>query len=210
MGVNDEWRVEVDLADPEHGYTLGERLRSLRLDEEARRRLGGRVIVTRDGPRLFVYASSEQTAQEAERVVGELLVEEELSAEMSVTRYHPVEGAWKDASVPLPASPEQEYAEYERREAAGLREAAEHGEFPWEVRVDLAGVEEAVGLAERLAGEDLPVHRRWRHVVVGAPTEERANELAERLRADLPEGAELAVEAHDVRYPVFMLLGSAG
>ena len=45
----EEWRVEVELGDDQHHLTLGERLRSLDLDDEARKRLGDRVIVTRDG-----------------------------------------------------------------------------------------------------------------------------------------------------------------
>lgn len=208
--MSDEWRVEVQLDDPEHGYTLGERLRALRLDDEARERLGGRAIVTRDGARLFVYAGTEETAREAERVVESLLAEERLTADVSVTRYHPVEGAWKDASIPLPQDEEEVRDEYVRKEAAGLREAREHGEFPWEVRVDVASLEETIAVEERLLEEEGAVHRRWRHVFVGAPTEERAVQIAERLRADLPEATDVAIEAHDVRYPVFMLLGSAG
>ena len=37
----DEWRVEVALDEDQHGTSLGERLRSLDLDDQARRRLGG-------------------------------------------------------------------------------------------------------------------------------------------------------------------------
>jgi hypothetical protein len=207
--MSDEWRVEVDLDDEQHGYSLGERLRSLPLDEQAKERLGGRAIVTRDGARMFVYTSSEETAAEAEKAVRELLDEDELSARVAVTRFHPLEGVWKDASEPLPASEEEQRAEYERKEAAGLREAAEHGEYPWEVRLDFSSLEDAVAAEQRLADQDLPVHRRWRHVLVGAPTEEAANELEDRLRSALPDAVQVTIEAHDVRYPVFMLLGSS-
>ena len=65
----DEFRVEVELDDSEHGYTLGERLRAVDLDEDARRRLGPGVMVTRDGSRLFAYASSEEEARAAERAI---------------------------------------------------------------------------------------------------------------------------------------------
>jgi len=58
----DEWRVEINLDDPEHGYGLGERLRSRHLDDETRERLGNRVVVTRDGPRLFLYAATQSEA----------------------------------------------------------------------------------------------------------------------------------------------------
>ena len=58
----EEWRVEIELNDQGHGLSLGERLRSLDLDDEARERLGGDVIVTRDGSRLFLYAASQEAA----------------------------------------------------------------------------------------------------------------------------------------------------
>jgi hypothetical protein len=207
--MSDEWRVEVDLDDPEHGYTLGERLRSLQFDDEAKERLGGRVILTRDGPRVFAYAASEATAGEAESVLKELLDEHRLTGTTRITRYHPVESAWRDASEPLPETDEQARAEYERKEAAGMAEAAEHGEFPWEVRIDLDSLEDAIAVEQRLADDGLPVHRRWRHVLVGAPTEEAATELADRLRAQIAEATEVSVEVHDEHYPVFMLLGAA-
>lgn len=207
--MSDEWRVEVDLDDPDHGYTLGERLRSLPIDEEAKERLGRRVIVTRDGPRVFAYAASEATASEAELVLKELLGEHRLTGTTQMTRYHPLEGAWKDASEPLPRTEEEARAEYERRESAGLARAAAHGEFPWEVRVDLDSLEDAIAVEQRLADAGLAVHRRWRHVLVGAPTEEAAAELATRLRAEVGEATDVSVEVHDEHYPVFMLLGAA-
>ena len=53
---------------------------------------------------------------------------------------------------------------------------------------------EAVELAEQLEAEGIPVTRRWKHLLVGAADEDDANELAERLRAEAPQGAELTVE----------------
>src|SRR5918992_3988648 len=80
--TSDEWRVEVDLDDEEHGFTFAERIRGVDLDEEARRRLGGSVTVTRDGPHMFLYATSEDAAREADRVVRELLGSEGLAGEV--------------------------------------------------------------------------------------------------------------------------------
>ena len=85
--MEDEFRVEVDLDDHEHGYSLGERLRALDLDDDARDRLEGGVMVTRDGPQLFLYAASEVAAREAERTIRELVEGEGLSAEIKVTRW---------------------------------------------------------------------------------------------------------------------------
>ena len=103
----DEWRVEVELSDEGHGLTLGERLRSLDLDDDARERLGGNVIVTRDGPHVFVYAASESAAQEAGRVIGELAEAEGLDAEIAVTHWDAGDHEWEDIS----ASAHQQAAE---------------------------------------------------------------------------------------------------
>jgi hypothetical protein len=94
----DEWRVEIELREEGHGLTLGERLRSLDLDDEAREQLGGNVIVTRDGPHMFIYAASEAAAQEAGRVVSELVEDEGLEAEVSVTHWDAGDHAWEDIS----------------------------------------------------------------------------------------------------------------
>ena len=206
----EEWRVEVDLDDPEHGLTLSERLRAHDLDELARELLADRVIVTRDGPRLFLYAGDEAAAREAESVARRLVAEERLTARVSLTRWHPVEEAWKDASVPLPETAEEREAERRRKLAAEVREAAEEGEFDWEVRVELPSHGDTAELAARLEARGLPVTRRWRYLLVGALTEEGAHELAERIAAEGPPGTEARVEARltEPTHPVFVFLES--
>jgi hypothetical protein len=205
----DEWRVEVELDDEEHGYGLGERLRAQDLDDDARERLGRRAVVTRDGSRLFVYTGSEREAQEAERVARELLAADDLTAEIAVTRWHPVEEAWKDAAIPLPRTLDEEREEASRKEAAEWEEVEEEGSYDWLVKVALPGRGEAGALEEQLAGEGFQVHRRWRYVTVDVVTEERANELGSRLRGELPE-AEVWIEAKpdDIPSPAFVLLES--
>jgi hypothetical protein len=206
--VNDEFRVEVELDDDEHGYSLGERLRALDLDDDVRERLGRRVLVTRNGSRLFLYAANETQAREAAEVVRSLVEADELTSEIRVTRWHPVEEAWKDASTPLPRTPEEEEAEYTAREAAEAEEAEIEGEYDWHVVVRLPRRDEAVEVARRLEAEGVPVARRWRYVVAGVLTEERADELAERLRDEPPNDAEISVEANlsDLRLPTFQFL----
>lgn len=207
--MSEEWRVEVELGDEQHHLTVGERLRSLDLDDEARERLGGRVIATRDGDHMFLYAGSERSAKEAERVAREVVSAEGLTAEISITRWHPVEEAWRDASVPLPSSEQEEEAERRRHEAAEEHDAELEGEYEWEVRVDLPGVGETHDLAGRLREEGLPVRRRWRHLLVGAPTEERAAALAKRIETEAPEESAVQVEpSGGVRHPVFVFIGA--
>jgi len=111
--VDDEFQIEVELDDESHGYPFRERLRARDLDDDARERLGRDIMVTRDGSRIVLYAGTEAQAREAERVMRTLVDEDGLTAEITVTRWHPVEATWKDASVPLPATAEDEEAEYE-------------------------------------------------------------------------------------------------
>ena len=207
--VAEDFRVEVELDDEAHGYPLRERLRALNLDDEARERLGANVVVTRDGSRLFAYASSEDQAREADRVIGSLLAEEALTAQTAVTRWHPVAEEWRDASLPLPATPEDEVREYEEREVAELEEARVEGRYDWHVMAELPDRSRARALARTLSDENLPVSRRWRYVAVGAATEERAEALAERLRAELGADVDVWIEAglEDVAAGTFQFVG---
>jgi hypothetical protein len=205
---NDDWRVEVELNDEEHGYSLGERLRGLDLDDEARKRLGRRVIVTRDGSRLFLYTRTRDEADEAARVVRELVSADELTAEIRRTRWHPVEEAWEDASVPLPRTEAEQERERERREERERQEVEAGGEYDWHVHVRAPDGAQADALEQRLHDEGLSVERRWRYLTVGALTDEQANELASRIRDELPE-AEIEIQPTlDLPSPAFVLLRS--
>ena len=98
--ASDEYRVEVDIHESVHGK-LSERLRSLDLDDEVAQRLGDRVIVTRDGEHLYVYTQTAESTAEAERVVGEVLAEEGLEADVRRRRWNAEERFWQDADEPL-------------------------------------------------------------------------------------------------------------
>jgi hypothetical protein len=205
----DEWRVEIDLDDEAHGFGIGERLRAHSLDDEARKRLGGRVVVTRDGPRVFLYAGSEAEAREAEAVARELVASDDLSADITVTRWHPAAEEWEDASLPLARGEADEREEIERKEQHELEEAEQEGSYDWLVKAELPSRDEAAELEDRLRAEGLPVHRRWRYLTVDALTEEQANELGTRLEGDAP-AAEVWIEANpdDIPSPTFVLLES--
>ena len=130
--LEDEYRVEVELTEEGHSLSLGERLKSHDLDDEARERLGTRVIVTRDGPHLFLYAHTRESCAEAERVVRDLLAEEGFEATVRATRWHPAAEAWKDADEPMPDTPEAVEAErraHERQEAVEGEEPLHAPEF---------------------------------------------------------------------------------
>lgn len=207
----DEWRVEVDLDDDEHGLSLTERLRSFTLGDEARDRLGRSIVVTRSGSRLFLYGAHAEHARAAEAVVHQLLEEHGLTGDVRTTRWHPVEEEWKDASLPMPTTPEERAAELEARTAAEAAEAEREGTYDWTVRVECERHADAVELAATLAAEGQPIERHWRWVGVGALTQEQADALAASLRERLDARFEVSVEVNtvDLRSPIFRIVQTA-
>jgi hypothetical protein len=205
----DEWRVEVALDEDQHGDSLSDRLHELQLDDEARKRLGGQVIVTRDGRFIFIYAWHEESAQEAERVVKDIMDHEKLIGQVRLMRWHPVAEEWKDADEELPDDEAAVAEEMREAEEEGSREAS-YGEYPWEVLVELPHIRDTMKLAERLRGEDLPVKRRFRYLLVGTTTEDGAIELGKRLEGEAPKGAQVAVRGNpgDMPLPAFVNLAA--
>jgi hypothetical protein len=206
----DEWRVEIALDEEENGATLSEALHHLQLDNEARKLLGGSVIVTRDGRFVFVYAWHEQSAQEAEHVVKNLMQDEKLVGEVRLMRWHPVADEWKDASEPLPDDEAALAQEMHEAEHEGSEEAHRYGEYPWEVMVELPHIRDTQSFAKKLRDEGLPVKRHFRYLLVGAPSEDKAIELGVRLEGEAPEGTRIGVRGNpdDMPPPAFVYLGA--
>ena len=206
----DEWRVEVALDEDHNGATLSDALHHLQLDNEARKLLGGSVIVTRDGRFVFVYAWHEESAQEAERVVKNLMQDEKLAGEVRLMRWHPVADEWKDASEPLPDDEAARVEEMHEAEHEGSEEAHRYGEYPWEVMVDLPHIRDTQSFARQLRAEGLPVKRHFRYLLVGAPSEDKAVEIGERLEGEAPEGARIGVRGNpdDMPLPSFVNLSA--
>ena len=206
----DEWRVEVVLDKDQQGESLSKRLDELRLDDEARKRLGGSVIVTRDGRFIFIYAWHEESAQEAERVVRDIMDNDQLVGQVRLMRWHPVAEEWKDASEELPDEEAARAEEMREREAEGAKEAKRYGEHPWEVVIDLPGINHAHEVAEKLRGEGLPVKRRFDHLLVGADSEDDAIELGKRLEGEVPAGTRVGVRGNpeDMPNPTFVNLAA--
>ena len=93
---------------------------------------------------------------------------------------------------PRPSSPGRRSSTSARRWRRPSR--ARPGYAEWEVRLDLRDHREAVALAEQLESEGIPVTRRWTYLLVGAASSDDANELADRLRAEGPEGMKVQVQ----------------
>jgi hypothetical protein len=190
----DDWRVTIDFDDEGDGTQFAERLAALEFEAEERKDLGDRVIVSRDGPRVFLYTDSEDRARAVYQTVSARIESEGLSAVTSLERWHPVEQAWKDGSVPMPSTVDELDAEHERLQEREAAQSLEKGRSEWEVRVELASHEDTEALAERLESEGVPVVQRWTFLLAGAVNEDDARALAERLQREAPQGAKIAVE----------------
>ena len=175
---------------------MGEVLLAADLDTEATERLGGRVVITHDGPRVFLYAR-DQNGRRGGRAGGQ---EADRRGRHRRTRGgHPLAsrrggpGATRPSRCPRPTPSTRPSAL--RHEAAELEELAEQGTYDWEVRVELPGHRETVALRRAtLRAEGLAVTRRWRYLLVGALTEQDAKELAARILEEAPEGSRAELE----------------
>lgn len=214
----DDFRIVVQFGEEGHGLHFGRLLGEREFEKDLRKELGEGVLVTRDGPRVFIYTGSQGQAVAARRAVGEVLAHNDMKGEASpIERWHPIEDRWEDASNPLPVTAAEVEAEHERFEEEQADEAAERGYAEWEVRVDLASHRDAVEFAERLEAEGIsPVTRRWKFLLIGTANDEDAKELAERVRAEAPDGATVTAEpSATIEYEVvggnpFSLFGGFG
>lgn len=192
--VADDWRLTVDFDDEADGVQFTERLHAREFAADERERFGERVIVSRSAARVFFYMGSEEQAREVESVVRAELETRESPAILTLERWHPVEQLWRDAALPLPQTEAEIDVEFEHREAREEAESLAAGKAEWEIRIELASREQTEELADRLRDEGIPVVRRSTFLLVGAASEADAGELAERLRAEAPEGAAVHVQ----------------
>ena len=193
----DDYRLQIIFEDEGSILHFGRNLHEREFEQELREQLAEGVVVTHDGNEVFLYASTPEQAQAAERAVREVLEHQGVTAEVSpVMRWHPVEERWEDATKPLPSTAAEVEAEHERQEQQEAEETSELGYAEWEVRIDLPSHRAAVELAERLDAEGItPIVRRWKYILIGTATDEDAKELARRLEAVVPEGATVKAEA---------------
>jgi hypothetical protein len=97
--ADEEFKVEVELGSDEHRLSFWEKLRTLDLDDDARKRLGSRVTVTRNGDRIQLYTRTLADAQEAERTVRGLVSDDDVTATYVVSRWDAASQEWVDPAT---------------------------------------------------------------------------------------------------------------
>lgn len=192
--MNDDWRLEVDLDDPDSLVPLIERLEARELEHDLEEAFHDRVIVSRNDDLLFIYAGTREQGERARALLEKLDLEHGWKLTIELKRWHPTAEEWCDPDEPLPDDESERAAEHRRLIAAERREAKKARQFEFEVGIEVPSRHEAVRLEERLEAEGLPVARRWSFVLVGAYDEDEAKALAERLRGEAPTGSKVAAE----------------
>jgi hypothetical protein len=192
--MNDDWRLQIDLHEAGHAHQLTERLEATELEHDLASTFHDRVVVSRDGAEVFCYAGSEDQSRRAEKLIQSLAAEHGWHVESKLQRWHPEAERWEDPDGSMPQSPAGHQAEHARLIATEREETRTEGYPEWEVRIQCRSHHDARRLADQLAGEGVPCLRRWHYLLLGAPDEDSAKALAERLKSEAPSGATETVE----------------
>jgi hypothetical protein len=214
--MNDDWRLQIDFRDEGVVDALIDRLNARELADDLSAAFHDRVIVTRDGTTVFLYAGDREQAEGARALVEDFAQREKEELAVDFRRWHPEAQDWRPADEPLPENAAAGAAEHHARIARERVEVEKQGYPEYEVRVDLPSRDEAGRWADRFRGEGLPTVHRWKFVLVGATDEDSAEALAERIRGEVPADARVVVEgswrdAYEEMPPnPFALLGGLG
>jgi hypothetical protein len=215
----EDWRVKVEFQEEHQGHRLTGFLREHDLEHDLAERLRGRVVVSQDGPLLFLYAETQDQAEAAQSVVNSFHAEHsgEAEATVSLARWHEVEERWEDPNVPLPESAAELAAERAKLTNEERADAKADRMDEWEVQVVLPDHHTTPELAKKLEDEGIKLARRWRFLVIPVASEDDGNALADRLRSECPPEARIAVEgtygrvvADNPRLSAFSLFGGLG
>ena len=164
-------------------------------------RLGDQVAVSssRWGTRIFLYAPSAGSADEAAQVAREVLARHDVSAPVRIERWSSWEEEWLDvtdkpsADVAAEQQAEHEYLQEQERETSVAT-----GRPAWAMTVELPSHDDVVRLAGHLAAQGWPVRPHRRHLIVGADCEDDAKSLARELSGDGRADADTAFRVRRV------------
>jgi hypothetical protein len=192
--MNDDWRLRIDLQQPSFAHQLSEMLGAVEIEHELEPSFRDRVVVSVDGSEVFCYAGSRAQAEGAGQLIRQLIAQHGWDADIELTHWHPVAEQWESPDEPEPDSEAAAGRERAERSAAERAESAEQGYPEFEVRIQCGSRGHAGELSDTLEQEGIPNVHRWSYVLVGATDEQSAQQLAERLRGEVPAGTEITVE----------------
>lgn len=192
--MNDDWRLTAELHEDGIARALTERLDAFDLEHELMGNFRDTVIVSADGPRVFLYTGSRGQAEAAAAAIRRLAEDRGWGVECTLARWHPQAEEWEDPDAPLPGSEADRDAEHEAMIEREREESRAQGYPSFEVRVECRSERDCAEFAGRLEAEGLPVVRRSRYLVIGAADEDSAQALAARCHREAPEGSAVVAE----------------
>jgi hypothetical protein len=192
--MNDDWRLLIEAGEAVRAEELVKQLQAPELEHDLDAAFADRLILSRDGADVFLYAGSRDQAERARDAVLDLARRNGWQLEPQLTHWHPAAEEWEDPDKPLPEGDAAALSEHEELIARERQETEERGYPEFEVRVDLPSHRDAAELAKRLRGEGLPSVHRWRFLLIGATDEDGAKELATRIESEAPAGSTVKVE----------------
>jgi hypothetical protein len=181
--MDDGWRVCIVFG------VLARRRRSFRqaLISASGSRLGDQVAVSsnRWGARIFLYAPSAGSADEAAQVTREVLARHDVGAAVQTEFWSVRDQQWRDAADDPSADPVAgRQALHQARQERERQASVMSGRPAREVRVELPSHDDVVALAGYLAAQGWRVRPHRRHLIVGAACEDDAKNLARELPGD--------------------------
>jgi hypothetical protein len=191
--MNDDWRLRIDLHEHSFAHQLSEALDAVEIEHQLERSFHDRVVVSVDDSEVFCYAGTRAQAEAAEALIRQLLADHGWEAVIDLAHWHPVAEQWENPDEPLPDSEADAAGERAERVAAERAESADQGYPEFEVRIQCGSRAQAGELSDKLEHEGIPNVHRWSYVLVGATDEQGAQQLAERLRTEVPTGTEVTV-----------------
>ena len=191
----DDWRLRIELAGESSADELVRRLNSPDLKHDLNDSFHDRVVVSKDDATVFCYAGSREQASASARAIDAVAAEHGWQLEPAIERWHPTAERWEPPDEQLPQSSANREREHAELIASEREESREQGFPMYEVRVTCESRGAAESLAQKLTSDGIPTVHRWQFVVAGANDEDAANSLAARIRAEVPEGSTVAVEA---------------
>lgn len=184
----DDWRLRISFEGDSRADELRERLEALDLEHDLQGRFADRVAVSADDTGVFAYAGTREQAEAVRELVRSLAAEHGWEVEFELRRWHPTAEAWEDPDRPLPQTEAETAAEHAALIEREREESTETGHPEFEVRVQLHSHKAAQEFGDRLEQDGLTVVRRWHFLLVGAPDEDTAIALAQRIREQAPPG----------------------
>ncbi len=215
--MSDDWRLHVELHEPGHARGLTDRLEARDLEHDLVSEFHDRVVVSRDGSQVFLYAGSREQAEGAEKLIDSLAADEGWQLDADIKRWHEAAETWEDVDAPVPDDDAARAAEHARLIAAEREQLRRTGTPEFEVRVECPSHADAEQVVAKLRDEGRPSVHRSTYVLAGATDEDDAAAMADRLRGEAPAGCMVTVEgtaqaAYDERptSPFAFLGGLAG